>query len=306
MTGSSIALGERIEREESFATLLPIELSRRTGRSIELYNESMGWGFARNTSLRFGDVLKAKPDLILWALTPGDILRASFLSPSMNGSTSMSPTTARKSSLSIPTKVWAFMNAPLSTKKAKVTETLDKTEVPLVLRHFLYQSQSIFVNANIKVAGDETSTYGGEEETGFLRSEPNQSWKNHLMEFDKYAADIEGRAKAANIPFVAVLVPNRPQAALISMGEWPRGYDPYKLSDELRSIILSHGGIYVDICPDFRSVPNSEQYYLPVDGHPDATGHAIISGFLAKELTSGAVPELKAASLPPLSPAQRK
>jgi hypothetical protein len=67
MTGSSIALGERIEREESFATLLPIELSRRTGRSIELYNESMGWGFARNTSLRFGDVLKAKPDLILWA-----------------------------------------------------------------------------------------------------------------------------------------------------------------------------------------------------------------------------------------------
>ncbi len=53
-----------------------------------------------------------------------------------------------------------------------------------------------------------------------------------------------------------------------------------------------HGGIYVDILHDFRSVPNPEQYYYPVDGHIDADAHRMISVMLAKELTSGAVPSL--------------
>ena len=78
------------------------------------------------------------------------------------------------------------------------------------------------------------------------------------------------------------------------MGEWPAGFNPYKLDDELRAIITSHGGTYVDILPGFRDVPNAEQYYLPLDGHPTAEGHAVIAGLLAKALTSGAVPELRA------------
>jgi hypothetical protein len=35
-----------------------------------------------------------------------------------------------------------------------------------------------------------------------------------------------------------------------------------------------------------------------VDGHPDAEGHLIISGLLARALTSGAVPALKAVVQP--------
>jgi hypothetical protein len=85
---------------------------------------------------------------------------------------------------------------------------------------------------------------------------------------------------------------------MISMGEWPAGYDPYKLDEELRSIITSHGGIYIDILPDLRNIPNPEQHYFPVDNHPDADGDAMISGMLAKELTGGAIPARKAATLP--------
>jgi len=94
-----------------------------------------------------------------------------------------------------------------------------------------------------------------------------------------------------------VLVPNRAQAAMISMGEWPVGFDPYRLDHELDSIITSHGGIYNEILPDFRTIPNPERYYYPLDGHLDAGGNAIIAGFLAKEL-SGAVPELRGAVQP--------
>ena len=74
--------------------------------------------------------------------------------------------------------------------------------------------------------------------------------------------DMEERAKAAGVPLVAVLVPNRAQSAMISMGEWPAGYDPYKLDNELSAIVTSHGGMYIDISAVTSApYPNPEQYY---------------------------------------------
>ncbi len=59
--GSSVAMGERVPIENTFATLLPNEISPPPGRRAELYNEAMGYGFPRNTVLRFDKVLAAKP-----------------------------------------------------------------------------------------------------------------------------------------------------------------------------------------------------------------------------------------------------
>jgi hypothetical protein len=81
---------------------------------------------------------------------------------------------------------------------------------------------------------------------------------------------------------------------MISLGNWPADYDPFKLDHEVRAIIESHGGIYVDILPDFRTAPDPEGHYYPIDGHPDAAGHAMIAKFLTSALTSGVVPALKA------------
>jgi len=108
-------------------------------------------------------------------------------------------------------------------------------------------------------------------------------------------ASIENQAKAAGVPLVTVLVPDRAQAAMISMGEWPEGFDPYKLNNQVRSIVVSHGGIYVDIFAGFRTVPNPEQGYFLIDGHPNAQGHLLVSELLAQQLMSGVIPPLKAA-----------
>ena len=71
------------------------------------------------------------------------------------------------------------------------------------------------------------------------RSESSAEWEyENSREFDSSAANIEGRAHNAGVPLVAVLVPDRTQAAMISMmDEWPNGFDPYKLGNELRNII---------------------------------------------------------------------
>ena len=95
------------------------------------------------------------------------------------------------------------------------------------------------------------------------------------------------------MPVITVLLPNHAQAAMIAMGEWPAGYDPYKLDEELKSVVTGHGGTFIDLLPDLRTVPNPQQGFFPVEGHPNARGHATMSFVLARELTSGAVPALR-------------
>jgi hypothetical protein len=154
-----------------------------------------------------------------------------------------------------------------------------------MLSHYLYLSQHQYLTAYLAQS---------DSEAGFLKLQPSAVWQDRLRQFDGVAAEIEGRARAAGVPLVAVFVPNRAQAAMISLGEWPSQYDPYKIGNEVGTIIAAHGGTYVDILPDFRTVPNPEKYYLPIDGHPTAQGQALISTLLARELTSGAVPALQA------------
>ena len=88
---------------------------------------------------------------------------------------------------------------------------------------------------------------------------------------------------------------------MISIGEWPPAYDPYKLDNQLRSIVTRNGGIYLGFLSDFRDIPNSEQYYFPLDGHLTTAGHGLITHLLAKRLTSGAVPALTPQQEPALT-----
>ncbi len=54
--------------EKTFTSLLPEALSRRTGRSVEVFNEGMHTGFAGRVELSLNDALDVKPDMILWLL----------------------------------------------------------------------------------------------------------------------------------------------------------------------------------------------------------------------------------------------
>src|SRR5262249_7846943 len=111
----------------------------------------------------------------------------------------------------------------------------------------------------------------------------------HLKEFENYFAEIIDHAKAAGIPLLVTLAPTRLQAAMISSGEWPPDIDPFKLDDELRSIIMNHGGIYIDILRDFHEIRNAEQGYFPANGHFNSRGHSMISNLLANKLTRSGV-----------------
>jgi hypothetical protein len=270
VTGSSVAMGERVQYQQSLAALLPAEISRRTGLSMQLYDEGMAWGFARNSAARFDDVLLAEPDLILWVITPRDVQSAAFVLPTKPGATHTQP------------KWRLAASAVMSTHSLRpfvdlVRNHFIATDSAIMLQHLLYKRMSR--NSYVDLA-----LQGPDEENGFLRLEPSPTWKANLKEFDSSAEQMERRSIAAHIPFVAVLLPNRVQASMLAMKTWPAGCSPYVLDDELRAVITDHGGTYISILKPLSAVPNLERDYLPVDGHPVAAAHSVFAPLIAEQL----------------------
>jgi hypothetical protein len=290
--GSSVAMGGRVRLEDTFVTLLPAELSRKVGHKVDVYNEAIdaGGGLPKAVALRFNKVLVAKPDLVLWVLDPWDIQHASMLVPEAPGP--QVPVLHGKTIGTVKEAFsWNSIRETLQDLGGAGSFAIDflheaqriRERTKLALQHFLYQSQSLYVASYLR----------GGDNAEYLRSGVTATWNGYLEQTEASVTEIAGQAQKAGVPFAVVFVPERAQAAMISMGEWPAGFDPYRLDEELRAIITRHGGTYIDILPDYRNIPNPEKGYLPVDGHPNANGHATISKLLARELTGGAVPALK-------------
>ena len=299
LIGSSLAQGLFVPREKTFAALLPEELSAETGRKIEVYNEATGGKFrggpfpTQDSAQHFNEVLTAQPDLILWVITPTDVSNAESKEKEdapARGVLQEDPQSATGASKS--RSFWSNVIASIAkgTFGERLKSRWEDTRTSFMMKHLLIASES---------QGEYIKSYlRNGDDANFLKTKPDAKWQMQLEHFDGELAEIMGLAKNAGVPLVAAFVPNRAQAAMIAKGDWPAGYDPFKLRDEVRDSIVSDGGYFVDILPDYRGIPSPERDYFPVDGHPDADGQAVICRFLTKALTSGAVPELKA-SVPP-------
>jgi len=288
LIGSSMTMGLFVPKERTFAALLPEQLSQETGRKIEVYNEAPGGKFrggtypTRDSVAQFDKVLAAQPDMVLWVITPWDAVNAGFNAAAVPAA---------------PTGP-----APKRTLADRLNYRWDESRSSIVLKHLLLanDSQDEYVRSYLR----------NEDFAGFLRAAPGPKWDAQLKAFDEDVTQIQAKAKAAGVPFVAVLVPNRAQAAMVSEGKWPEGYDPYKLDHALRDVVVANGGTYLDILPAYSTIPSPEQNYFPVDGHPDSNGHTVIAKLLTRQLAekfkTGAIPEAKPEAKPPAKPASEE
>jgi hypothetical protein len=298
MLGSSMAFGLYIPEQMTFAALLPGELSRQTGKNVELYNESTGGKFRggpfpiKDSVLGFQNVVAAGPDVILWIITPMDIEDSEQGTPALKSKVPDSEGPVQMETSAGTRDIWSRLGNSVAqgTVWTKLRSRWEQSRSFLVLEHFLIANESPNQYA-------ESYLQNGID-ADFLKTEPSAHWQDLLKNFESQAEEFEKQAGDAEIPFVAVLLPNRAQAAMISTNSWPPGYDPYKLEGELRTVIEDHGGTFVDVLPDFRTEPDPWIHYFPVDGHLNVQGHAMVSRMLAKELTAGVVPLLTTAAHP--------
>jgi hypothetical protein len=276
MIGTSFTMGMRVPNEKTLAALLPLGLSRRTGLKVELYNEAMPQTTADSVASHFDKVRMVEPDLLLWVLSPGDV--------SATREVHLTPIPDSGSSYLV--RAWHHLVAAYSVGSSMdvVRYAFRHTRTSTLISNLLYSDQSQYVRASLQLSD--------------YLAEPGAARKEQLKRFDAGAARLEAQAMNAGVPLVAVLLPDHAEAAMISMQEWPTGVDPYRLDRDLRSIVTSHGGTYIDIFPDIRNEPNLPLGYFSVDGHPNALGHAILSELLSQELTSGAIPALRANAQP--------
>ncbi len=193
LMGSSLTQGLFVPRERTFAALLPIELTKIVGRTVEVYNEATGGKFrggpfpTRSSTKRLKEVLAAQPDLILWVITPTDVLN-SEPAVSLQSAPQAAETITSRSTLK---RLADFLTQ--RTVAARLRSHWEETRTSIVLKHWLIssESQSEYIRSYL-ANGDNAS---------FLEAAPDAKWQTHLDAFGGEADKITGLAKSAGCSF---------------------------------------------------------------------------------------------------------
>jgi len=283
MLGSSFAVGEGIPVENTIASLLPKDITESSRRRVDLYNMSMYMEHPYVIARYFEDVKAQHPDMILWLLSPHDLenavepIGAASAPPRPKGFLQEAKWRAlqelgNKSLLEALQSLWS-----------KGMGKMGATPSANLLRHLLPENRSGFDGSSLTGDGDR-----------FLRVPTDPTEQQYLQQFASDLAIAGKKAHAMNIPLFVTLVPSRSQAAMLSLGRAKEGFSPYALNDELRAAVEHEGCTYVDILPEFHNLPNAEQYYFLVNGHPNPDGARLIAQFIAKQLVNAPLSDTRA------------
>ena len=273
LLGSSYTMGSRISYEKSYAARLTKELNRSLGRPVEVDNRGIVWGTPKSLYLRMDDALNAQPDMILWTMTPLDVEAADSTNPDHSFDP---PAETKRLSLLAHVLAVARKRSPIQMAKNQWDRTshdLSDTASIYMLRDKISQSRYQFLRSALY-----------REKTGFLEKNQSPHWEHGWHEFNHYCGEIAKAARAAGIPLVITVLPDRAYAAVLSAGKWPDDLDPYLFARRVKATAKSHGAVYIDILPEFASLPAAESCYYPVDTHLNERGSALVGHWIAERI----------------------
>lgn len=287
LIGSSISFGMHVAREQSFAAKLGPALAARTGRSIDVFNESMQWGTPASLALRTASMIAAHPDMIVWTLTPFDIVNGRLILPYIGGvqegveapaekvGGAPMPTAEPHTLATVPARAWRRLIADVS-----------DTRTVFMLRHYLYSSQSQYLS----------HTLAQGPAIDYLRDRPTPALDAGLASFSRSLDLVAACAKKAGVPLIVTLLPSRPQTIMLAEHDWPAGYDPHLLGRLVKRVVVAHDARYVDMTRDVAGQANAGDLFFPVDEHLPPEGHTMLARMLADALVrSNAIPPVGAA-----------
>lgn len=282
LIGSSISFGMHVAREQSFATKLGPALEKRTHQTIDVFNESMQWGTPASLALRTTPMVAAHPDMILWTLTPFDIINGRLILPYIGGVQEAleAPAPADSDVLAPVPEPHTLATVPARAWRRLITE-LSATRTVFMLQHYLYRSQSQYLS----------HTLAKGPAIDYLRDRQTLALKSGLVSFERSLDVVVARAKQSGVPLVVTLLPSRSQMIMLANHDWPTGYDPRLLGRLVRRVVAARGARYVDLTPEVARQSNAGDLFFPVDEHLPPEGHTMLADRLADALVrSDAIP----------------
>lgn len=286
LLGSSVPFGQWVQFQNSIASQLGTDLSQITQQNIQVANYSRMEEIPPMAERLLPQVLKKNPALIVLAISPYDI-----------GVSSADPDSAmRIAQMSRANRFdwWLDYLATILTRStpselADIFEThlknrIEGTRFATLLLTYRYSDNRQYVHQYLQ---------GQDSEIGYLPTHPSEAWKESYQAFNQSIAQMSVLTRTAGIPFVVVLLPTRAQEVMLNSGSWPPGYDPYLIDQKVKSIVTSHGGIYLDIFPECARITGLEKHYFIQNAHPDGFAHTVFARLIAQQLTSGIIPALR-------------
>ena len=286
LLGSSIAFGQWVQFDQSIADQLEIDVSHAIDQPAEVANYARMEEFPPLAVRLLPDVLEKKPSLVLLVVSTYDV-GVSGIDPGR-----AIQITQRSNENHLLWWIYYLRNLLSTSSPSELVSTIlmhvktriESTRAATLLLTLDYRDRKRYIRQYLK---------GQDSEVGYLPIHSSTAWDKDYRAFGRSIQQMTAMTHRAGIPFVVVLIPTRAQAAMLSSGTWPPGYDPYLIDRKVKEIVESEGGIYLDIFPSCTRIPNLEEHYFILNGHPDGVAHTLFARLIAQQLTSGVVPELR-------------
>ncbi len=284
--GSSVPFGQFVPYDQTIVYVLPDYLSSQQQGKYAIENFSRMEEYPQASSKLVSEAIALKPKLVLWILSPFDVSTSTLSSDYAYKFFKLTEHNNHLGFWGEQAKSISSVALILSTLHDHLKNRILETRAATFLLELYYhgQGKQRYIRQYLR---------GQDSEIGYLPTHPSEAWKESYQAFNQSIAQMSVLTRTAGIPFVVVLLPTRAQEVMLNSGSWPPGYDPYLIDQKVKSIVTSHGGIYLDIFPECARITGLEKHYFIQNAHPDGFAHTVFARLIAQQLTSGIIPALR-------------
>jgi SGNH hydrolase-like domain, acetyltransferase AlgX len=266
--GSSFAEGTSVPYDRSFSAVSEAQLSRSCHGPVEFQNLGVYDLPLRKVALRVDPALQLQPDAAILVLAPFDLEKLNR--PDGDDE----PAGLKQVAVNLPASPVERVDM-LSRAKEVVKDSRALT----VAEHFMFENPDIEIPMYLR--------YG--DKADFLRPPFSPEWQQRLATADAIIGETAARFRAAGVPLLVMLIPQRTQAELLSMKRRPSGIDPLALQRALSAIAQKHGVATIDLFSQFARDPHPANFYYPVDNHLNEDGSRAVARSIVTSLSNSGI-----------------
>ncbi len=248
--GSSTARGALAEYQDSFAARGSAALSKRCGALVDFQNLGTEPSDIGRIDLRMQEALALHPAALVMVVGPYDLIH-----------------------LNDPPLAAGLKSPPLPPfSRAAAVELLRVSRLFLMMQYYMYRDPAFQIRAFL-MDGDRAD---------YVRTPLGPTWQHNVARLGDLLARITSLTRST--PVLLFYVPERAQTSLAASTVLPPGVDPFILGAALEKVAARHNVRFFDPTKAFAAAPDVRSLFYLTDGHPNASGHAVLAKVVEQAL----------------------